>query len=288
MDIIRAVYGNKDVTSTVKSLVSGGKLYLRVSNLHFGDPQVGVIKTFSCQVKNDSGEVVDINALEGQIVAYPPTTLKKLGVWYSNVPEGVEISTLASLKSIEKAAKNKADIIACVWKNIPANPFQEIIAWTKSYGHLNQILQILQCLYTAKTTAEYEYVSFLEHDVLYPEDYFNFPEIPAGHVMNNSNYIGAKPAGYQKRRQNDRPLSQMSLRFDDAVNHFEYILKNAILLNTGNLEPNPSKMLSLAWATTQPAVHLNHMKHFTSHYTIFGDPEEKKHDYWGDSKQYFN
>lgn len=288
MEIIYAVYGGKTVTETVKSLVSGDKLYFRVGNHYFGDPQPGVVKSFSVHIKNENNQVVQIDKKEGQVVAYPPVKLKKLGIWYSNVPAGVETSTLSSLKSIEKAAKDKADIITCVWKPIPGNPFHELLAWTRTYSHLNQILQILQCLYTARSIAEYEYVSLLEHDLLYPEDYFDFPEIPKGKNMNNANYIGAKPEGFQKKRQNDRPLSQMSFCFNDAISHFEHILKNALLINAGNLEPDADKMPSLIWTTQNPSVHLNHMRHFTSHYAIYGPPEEATHPYWGEAKQYFN
>jgi hypothetical protein len=93
------------------------------------------------------------------------------------------------MKSIERAANGRADIITCSWEDIKDNPFIALRSKYKESSHLNITLQVLQCLLYAKSINNYEYVSFLEHDVLYPEDYFTVPSSRPD-VYCNMNYIG--------------------------------------------------------------------------------------------------
>lgn len=285
MEIIRATYGPLDVTDSVKFLVKEGLLFFRVGNHVFGDPQPGTVKNFSLVYRVGNKEET-MSATEGDHVTLPRRTATRLGVWYTYNPSGCETSTRKSLESIKKASDFcGADVVTCGWSRIPENPFVELHSWTKTLSHLNQVLQILQCLYAAKRMARYEYVSFLEHDVLYPLDYFKFPAFSDGEVITNMNYQGVCREGFQPRQQHDQPFHQMTMRFDDAIRHLESILPNAIHTNAGLVEPQNHKRLT--WESQNPSVHINHGVHFTSHFRVYGQATSTTHPYWGDCTQYF-
>jgi hypothetical protein len=211
----------------------------------------------------------------------------KLGIFYSNNNNPSTYPAIqASLHSIRSASYGVADIVTCVWNPIKGNPFKELIAWTKTTSHLNQTLQILQCLYTAREDRLYQYVSFLEHDVLYPIGYFDFPKFKRGEVLVNMNYGGMIPSGFQKRKQDDQPFHQMTMRFDEAISHCEDILVNAIVTNSGIIEPKNHKRI--VWESVKESIHINHGSHFTSHFSIYDDINNVKsvHPYWGNISKY--
>ncbi len=168
MNITKATYGGVDCLPQVKSKIRGERLVLRVDNNIIGDTQVGTVKFLEIEI---NGELHSIR--EGHTFTYPKSQHNKLGVWYSNDTTN-HPAVIKSLETINIAAEGKADIVTCVWNPIQENPFHEVISWNRSSSHLNQLLQILQCIYVAKTMGKYEYVSFLEHDVLYPVGYFDY------------------------------------------------------------------------------------------------------------------
>ncbi len=205
----------------------------------------------------------------------------KLGIFYTNNNNQRTLPTiLECLNRIKIASDGKADVITSVWYPIKENPFAEYNSWTKQSSHLNQVLQILQLLYIARSTGEYEYVSFLEHDVLYPEGYFDFPDFEEGKLLTNMNYGGLCLDGWQKRNQHEKPLHQMTMRFQDAIKYFENILPNALITNDASIEPQ--NMDNIQWNCENEAIHVNHGMHFTSHYSIYSKTNvEKNHNYWG-------
>lgn len=212
----------------------------------------------------------------------------KIGIFYTNNnPKGDSRSPTIdlSLQTIKRASEGKADIITSVWSNIKNNPFTEHVSWVKIGGHLNQCLQILHLLYVAKEKQDYEYVCFLEHDVLYPEGYFDFPDFKEGDCLANMNYIGLKKEGFQKLKQKDRPLHQMVMRFNDAIFHFETVFRNALVLNHGVVD-YPKNVKRYPWLSEHPSVHVNHGHHFTSHYRVFHNETCDKIDYWGNAEDY--
>lgn len=274
MEIIKATYGNKDVTEIVKSNVKNGTLVIQASNSIFGDPQIGMIK--SLNVKTDSG---DYSVNENLFLHLPKNKNTRLGIFYSNNNDNKIIPCIKkSLSCIKVAAKNDVDIITNFWNSLGSdNPFIETIAWTNTSSHLNQVLQILQCLYMAQTIGSYSYVSFLEHDVLYPEGYFDYDNFENDCIC-NTNYIGMNKNGFQNNNTNHQPLSQLTMRMKYAIEHFESILPNAILYNNGLVEP---KTKILNWQCKNPSVHVNHGKHFTSHYSIYESNTTTANEYWG-------
>lgn len=270
LTINKATYGGVDVTEKVRRLVKDDKLIVKAGNDVFGDLNPGYIK----YLEVDSSEGI-FKIKEDGYLSLPKNEISKLGIFYTNnnVPKVVK----ESLHSLEKF-KNVADILTCVWSPIPGNPFYEVGAMTKSSTHLNIIIQILQLLYTARETNKYKYVSFLEHDVLYPEGYFDFPQFSEG-VLTNMNYKGLCEGGWQRRTADHEPLHQMTMVFSQAISHFENLLHEAIRVGGVLVEPNIKR---LQWKCINPAVHINHGKHFTSHFSIYSKDTHSIDSYWGD------
>lgn len=280
MNITKATYGGVDCLEQVQSKIKGDSLILRVDNGIIGDTQVGVVKFLEIEI---NGELHSIR--EGHTLTYPKSKHNKLGIWYSNDTRN-HPAIVESLKSIKIASEGKADIVTCVWNHIPTNPFHEVISWNRSSSHLNQLLQILQCIYVGKTIGKYEYVSFLEHDVIYPIGYFDYPDFGGG-ILTNMNYGGVNKDGFQHRGQDDEPMHQMTMRVEDALEHFQDILGNALVTNSGMIESQ--KMIRNQWRCENEALHINHGSHFTSHFSIYKKYDQYPiHPYWGDIQKYLH
>lgn len=282
MRVICAFYGGVECTN--KLVVKDDKLVLRVNNTICGDPMVGQVKFLSIDWEHN-GELHSDKFKEGDLVTLPKTKHKRLGIFYSNNNnQSIWNAIYKSLDSIKIASNGKADIITCLWYDMPLNPFYNVPSWYRSQSHLNQLLQIMQCLYLAKDMGGYEYVSFLEHDVLYPEGYFDFPDFEGG-MFTNMNYGGINKDGWQKRTQNDEPFHQVTMRFEDAIKHCENILPNALKTNSGMIEPQ--NLNRWQWSCKNEAIHINHGVHFTSHNSIYNRLiTTKVHPYWGDHSNF--
>jgi hypothetical protein len=282
MRIIKATYGDTECTNQIESKIIKNKLIVRSNNDIIGDTRPGVIKYLKIEIEHE-GLISNHQIKEGDLFIFPKSTNKKLGIFYSNNNNPLIYPTIKkSLKYIEKASKDKADILTCMWQKEPDNPFQEYIAWTQTCSHLNQLLQIMQLLYQAREIGDYEYVSFLEHDVLYPEGYFDFPDFDYGIIITNMNYMGMNSSGFQPLGQQDQPFHQMTMKFKDAINHCESILSNALVTNSGLIEPK--NLIRQKWDCVNPAIHVNHGHHFTSHFNIYTNEVFDYDNYWGNYK----
>lgn len=285
MNIIKATYGGVDITSIIQARVKNNQLSITANNNIIGDPTVGVLKFLEVTAEIN-GEFVTEIAKENTIMVLPKTKTDRLGIFYSNnINESIYPAISASLDSIHVAAKGQADVITCMWRAHPNNPFREYIAWTNTASFLNMVLQILQLLHIAQETNKYRYVSFLEHDVLYAPGYFNYPDFDQG-IIANMNYIGMNRSGFQQRKQHDKPLHQLTMLFDDALAHFTKLLPLALVHNSGLLEP---QLPMTVWNSALPSVHINHGSHFTSHYSIYSTTDiSPTHPYWGDHSKYLH
>lgn len=284
MKIIKATYGGQDCTNVLQKYILADKLVLRVNNSIIGDPCIGEVKYL--EIEFDDGYTDKIK--EGDTLVYPKSENRKLGIFYSNNNnQKIWPAIYKSLDSIREASEGVADIIICTWENMPNIPFQQIKSWYTSQSHLNQLLQIMQCLFLAKTIGEYDYVSFLEHDVMYPKKYFDYPEFSNGQVLTNMNYGGVCVDGWQKRKQNDEPFHQMTMKFEDAIKHCLDILPNALLTNSGMIETQTLKRIQ--WECLNEPIHINHGHHFTSHNSIYDKNNLTEiHPYWGNINDYKN
>lgn len=284
MIVLKATYGGVDCTTQMRGLIVNNKLVVRASNNIIGDPAVGQTKYLEIEFEDGFRAKVK----EGDTFVYPKSENRKLGIFYSNNNNHkIWPAIYKSLETIKEASDGVADIVVCTWDNMPNVPFHQISSWYRSQSHLNQLLQIMQCLYTAKTMGKYEYVSFLEHDVMYPKSYFDFPDFPNGQVLTNMNYGGVCKNGWQKRTQNDEPFHQMTMRFDDAIDHCLSILPNALVTNSGMIETQTLKRIQ--WNCPNQPVHINHGVHFTSHNSIYDKTNLTEiHPYWGNINDYEN
>lgn len=279
MKIISATYGDVDCSAILTNRIKGGSLVVRSDNSIIGDTANGKVKFLKVEVEID-GQIFKEDIKEGDLLILPKTTNDRLGIFYSNNNNPVIYPAIrASLESIRVAAEGKADIYTCMWRHEPLNPFIEYIAWTNTYSHLNQLLQVMQLLYSAKQVNNYKYVSFLEHDVLYPEGYFDYPEFDTGEVWTNMNYMGMNKEGYQPQGARHEPFHQMTMRFEDAIKHCESIFENALITNSGLMEQQDNRH---QWECVNPAIHINHGYHFTSHNSIYlKEGIYQDHPYWG-------
>jgi hypothetical protein len=287
MFITKATYGGVDCTNIIQSKVSGDRLILRSSNDLIGDTMPGVVKYLEIEGEL-GGNLFSESVREGTLLTLPRTKHNKLGIFYSNNNNpSIWPAIYKSLDTIKTAADGKADIVSCMWNPMPDNPFHQISSWYQSQSHLNQLLQIMQCLYSAKEMHDYEYVSFLEHDVMYPEGYFDFNDFESGKVLTNMNYGGINKDGWQHRGQSDEPFHQMTMRFDDAIKHCESILPNALRTNSGMIETQT--MRRTQWEAPNQSIHINHGVHFTSHNSIYRkDNLYTEHPYWGNHSDYLH
>lgn len=280
--ILKATYGNIDCLSVITSKINNNNLIIRSSNNIIGDTQPGTIKYLDIDIEYNN-EITNYQIKEGDLFTFPLSKNNKLGIFYSNNNNPkIYPAIRASLNSINKSSNNNVDILTCMWNHEPQNPFPEFLSWTQTTSHLNQLLQILQLLYQANEIKQYDYVSFLEHDVLYPEGYFDYPNFDSGVILTNMNYIGINPNGFQPLNQRDEPFHQMTMRFEDAIKHCENILSNALIRNSGLIEPQ--NLIRKQWNCLNPSIHINHGSHFTSHFSIYGKETYEYDLYWGNYK----
>lgn len=287
LEIIKATYGGEDCTELIKSKIKGDRLVLRADNNLIGDVRPGVVKYLQITGKYE-GEVFTESVKEGNLVTLPKTKLNRLGIFYSNNNnQKIWPAIEKSLETIKIAAEGKADIVTCMWNPMPTNPFHQLSSWYQSQSHLNQLLQIMQCLYAAKEMGQYDYVSFLEHDVMYAEGHFDYDEFESGQVLTNMNYGGLCKDGWQHRGQADEPFHQMTMRMDDAIQHCLDILPNALVTNSGMIETQ--KLKRIRWESPNQSIHINHGVHFTSHNSIYKKTDiYPGHPYWGEYTNYLH
>ena len=220
--------------------------------------------------------------------------MRILGCWYSN--NGVDNKIIqSSLNSIKTARDNYKDvnIVTCNWAHIPNNPFEEHLTLYKMGIHLGIILQMLKILYAEeKKGNKYDVVSFLEHDVLYPDDYFH--RVSEGFRSNpltviNMDYIGMNQTGWLDVVQRDKPMHQFSFQYVIIMKHMDWLMREAVLNGNVILEGNKYSAIQIPYQGSKPSCHINHSKHFTSHFDCYAKNSNGKttHPYWGDFKQYY-
>lgn len=284
--IIKATYGGKDITSVLQTKVIGDVLNIIANNSIAGDPQPGTYKNLDVEYETDKG-TFKTRAGEGSMLSIPTTGTNKLAIFYTN--NRIEPSIVkTSLSYIEKAArKHETDVITSVWEHIEGNPFHEVVCTVRTGNHFNIAYQICSLLRTASLNSSKRYgtVSFLEHDVLYGEDYFDYENFD-GNVICNHNFIGVCKDGFQPKGQQDEPLHQLTMKFDFAIEHFKNVLYESIT-NQTLLEPSHNPQY-LRRQSPQQSIHVNHGKHFTSHFNIYTKKYYLEHPYWGNHEMLYN
>jgi hypothetical protein len=218
-----------------------------------------------------------------------------LGCWYSNNGINQQILT-ASLRSIEKAVLASdvpVHVKTCTYSKPPDSSFTNYLAHCQMASHLGIAMQILRLILEADSEGmHYDIVCFLEHDVLYPESYFStvaraMENDPASTGVINCGYLGLNQTGWLKIREQQYPMHQTSLRGQYARAHIQRIVEDCIVKGAVALEPDPAKLFKLHGDT--PSVHINHGRHFTSHYDTFVKDSGGwlDHPYWGNFRAFY-
>lgn len=274
-----------DVTEKIKKDFLSKKSIF-VNNQYVGsDPCVNVVKNLRIVLDNNEEYSFKENTL-----CYFGTLDKRfnkcdrLGIFYTNNSIKPEIIN-KSLETIE-IAKNfsgKTEVIVCPHKINQQKYFWEVESMFKSGGHINIATQILQLLNIVKDCPNFKYVSFLEHDVMYPENYFVYDNFDVDCVCND-NYIGICKNGFQKKDQDHQPLHQITMKYDYAVKYFERLLLVYMRGEFELLEPSIKHRHTIS----NPSIHINHGNHFTSHYSIYSKDTTKENNYWGNFDKYSN
>lgn len=203
-----------------------------------------------------------------------PAPLKVLGVWYSNnsAPPPLLQKSLGTIKRAADLSRADVRVVTCPWEPIPDNPFPETLATFKNGpGHLNIVRQQRQAIDFGRhgegpgEAFVPDVVCFLEHDVLYPPDYFDrvakaFVQNPAAPVVSNLDYEGLNAAGWLAVRERHEPLHQLSMRYDVALANLDRAEAEAVASGQCLLEPQGDRK---DWARLpprgrMPSVHVNH------------------------------
>lgn len=279
-EILSAFYGINDIQIEVTDKIKNNNFLKITNNLVGYDPMPNHVKKLKV-VYYDGTDIKEKVFKENEIF-FLGSTYKKLGIFYTNNKVNKKIIK-NSLKSIEIAAENKAEIIYCGWEDIEDFNFTKIICDNKQWGHFNICYQILKALYLTKKCS-FEDVYFLEHDVLYPPDYFDGPKIAK--IECNMNYIGMNQKGYQPLNQKDQPLHELSMDFEFALSHFEKTLLNFMEGTGFHIEPQCHNEYINRY-TSIPSIHMNQSVVTTSHYNIYGKADKTSIDYWGDFTNHY-
>lgn len=283
-----ATYGRDDegidVTPRLQALVRDDRLSFTVSSKLFGDPAPGKWKTlrFEYELRGDDRRHVH-EAEDERIVMIPNTRTKSIGIFYTS-----QVVDPKYFKRVlgQLALAENVDIITCSWQPIEDNPFPEV-GWPYHMRiHLTLVLQILKLLHHARELGPYEYVFFLEDDVLYPEGYFDIEPF-AEDTLLNMNYMGLFERGFQQATSHpQRPLHQMVMKLPAAIDHFTLRLSRALTVGVVEVEP-----YERSWATRQslhPAIHINHGRNFTSHFNTYSKEEVVPWlPYWGNAADWW-
>lgn len=233
-----------------------------------------------------------------------PRKLRVLGVWYSNNTAPAPLLK-ASLDSIEVARRMAeslgvpVEIATCSWDEVVGNthPWARHSGERKS-GHATIISQVRQCIALAASAPDV--VCFMEHDVLYPEDYFErvekaFRESQSP-VVSNLDYIGLSANGWQSVKERHEPMHQLSMAYDYALKNLDRAEADCKQQGWAYLEPdhdaNRNHWFRIPFTPglgVMPSVHVNHQSgRFTSHGEVcYAQATETRHKHWGEAARYW-
>lgn len=237
----------------------------------FGLTQNERIKTYTTKLKPTPNEVIAIVDRQGnympvvmtgepprqpQIAATvrdgdsvremsPEARRTALGCWYSDrsIPPNIERESLDSVL-IAKEALHDVEIVTCAPIAYDIGGLKNLPPHLVVPGQLGAVMQILRILYDR--SKEYDYVFLLEHNALYPPDYFDLQiNTMEKHSARSYGYFPAftylNQRGFDTIMQ-DRP-SSYGLVFRGsqlATTWCERVLRTCIETGDGDLVPNCS------------------------------------------------
>lgn len=224
--------------------------------------------------------------------------LKILGVWYSNnsAPQPLLKNSLQCLADMKHDSCDLR-IVSSSWEQIDGNPLPWIPAPDKNGGHGNIVRQV-RSLIDQVGPWPWDVICFLEHDVLYPPDYFArvaeaFAKNPDSPVVSNMDCEGLNATGWLKAKERHEPMHQLSMRRDYALTNLDRCEEEG--RDKGGyclLEPQGSRASWVRLSPTgkSPSIHVNHPARFTNHGEVCYEAKSSighQHPIWGDAAKYW-
>lgn len=263
LHIKKAIYHNKDVTDLINSKIIGDSLMIQVENSKLGgDPAIGVFKKIEIDYSLNNIDYVRSYS-EGDLIALNNNSNRVCGIFYTdNFVNDIILQRVVDCIDMA-AVHSNVTVIHSIWEKTIEYPNFYQISNLKNRSHFNIIYQICSLLSILEQSGNnYEYVAFLEHDVLYPIDYFNFEDFE-GDIVCNTNFMGLEQTGFSVNR-GDLPQHQLIMRFNYAVNFY----KNLLYMSINNpvcVEPDDKSRFCFR-KTINPSIHINaRCGQFTSH-----------------------
>lgn len=230
--------------------------------------------------------------------------MERLGIFYTS-NDNILLAPLVKkvLKQLKKASNN-VDILTSVFQPIRKNPFPQYLSPYTKKSYTTLALQILSLLCYANKQKKYKYVSFLEHDVLYPKGYFDYPDFD-DNVLIYTNSLAVNKFGYFKLDYTKKHfynffcvesfLYQTTMLFDFAMSHFsKYLLSTLTDPNNEasdySIEPfEEIRKNKIEYYGKHPIVHFDNGENYTAHFDWYdknSDVVSPDNYYWGNVKKY--
>lgn len=236
----------------------------------------------------------------------------------NKINEDLLHTVLANLSAAKAFSQMKGnidiDIVTVSWKPIEQNPFKGYITPFNNLGHLNYVLQLKQAVLQENA----DIVCILEHDVIYPYNYFetvyNAWDYTKYGVI-TENYIGMNQTGYQAVKERHHPYSMMSMAKHYLIGELDRCVNDCIkTIGDWNgaakygwcyMEPHDKSVFKiLPFTDNFPVIHVNMNQiggfgtgdqgknhHFTTHCEVCYEPDSQGKTYrddWGEYTSVFN
>ena len=312
---LQAVYGTAekfvDVSHVLKDqLNTQDKIHVYATNDLAGDPASGEFKHLTVTVEGEQFEIP-----EGKVFTWPKQKdINHLVIFYSHVNphadkrQGQFVSYCLNhlLNTVPENAVVRGGLIHSYPINHPKFHNYEPM-YREGIGHAMIMQQVYRTLLAARHEGltSLEYVSFAEHDNLYPTSHFQFEDFEED-ILVNTHHIGFTQDGFQKEQRSETwPTFAMTMKYDFAIEYFKnrihsffedpsyYGLVEPItehhyktLNEWTNLTRRGLTCTHKVRKTDEPILHLWNGSHNTSHYQTYPKDEYLNHNtYWGDAQQ---
>ncbi len=287
-NVRKAYWGNNivnvDVTIQVRELKENGFYFFQVNPEIFPPSGNGIEPNFLIIEFDQDGEDIGYRVYrERSWVLLPLLNTDRAAIFYTNnqTPDYILRKSVTQLSTL-----NGIQIIGSVWNKILDCKIPQVHSKTTNSNHTNLVLQILQLLTILKSIGKFKWVSFLEHDLLYPQEHFYYPDERDRLILFNRNYIGVSPEGFQKCGPHAYPLHQLTMNIDYAYEHFLSLVPQSLVNPYVIVEPY-DRSITQDYHSTYPPLHFNHGKNFTTHYTTFLEADLSDHPYYGKVEDYY-
>jgi hypothetical protein len=161
--------------------------------------------------------------------SYQRKRWKILGAWYTNnaAPDRLMNASLQAIKQARDQTIHQDVLVTTAsWNPVPNNPFACTVGKPDApAGHASIIASIRRCIRQADEAGyAWEALCFLEHDVLYPADYFERMGralAEGSDIVVNLDYEGLNGSGWLRTVNRHEPMHQMCMTRETALANLE-------------------------------------------------------------------